>query len=225
MPDQLKLPFYLWTREAVVRLIERKYGITVSQTTAVRYLKAWGSRLTQHSGSSMLQSAYLTLRRISIAACLLPVLAIVACGGGEPTTTGSAPSAQAAPLPIVWDAYALDWSDGTYVFRTASEWYSTWYALPSKFFFDDPQPPHTPPPAVDFASTMVVGVVSGWGTNSCAGLGVLSAREEETRVLVMYSVSDGRSATVACGGVMVRLLNFVLIPRSDKPVVFQRKDG
>jgi transposase len=42
MSDQLKLPFYLWTREAVVRLIEREYGITVSQTTAGRYLKGWG---------------------------------------------------------------------------------------------------------------------------------------------------------------------------------------
>lgn len=42
MPDQLKLPFYLWTREAVARLIEREYGVTVSQTTVGRYLKAWG---------------------------------------------------------------------------------------------------------------------------------------------------------------------------------------
>jgi transposase len=42
MPDQLNLPFYLWTREAVMRLIEREYGIAVSQTTAGRYLKAWG---------------------------------------------------------------------------------------------------------------------------------------------------------------------------------------
>lgn len=42
MPDQLKLPFYLWTREAVARLIELEYGITVSPTTVGRYLKAWG---------------------------------------------------------------------------------------------------------------------------------------------------------------------------------------
>jgi transposase len=42
MPDQLALPFYLWTRESVVQLIERKYGITVSATTAGRHLKAWG---------------------------------------------------------------------------------------------------------------------------------------------------------------------------------------
>src|ERR1017187_4731691 len=27
MPDQLQLPFYLWTREAVAHLIEREYGI------------------------------------------------------------------------------------------------------------------------------------------------------------------------------------------------------
>lgn len=42
MPDQLKLPFYLWTRAAVVSLVEREYGIVVSLTTVGRYLKAWG---------------------------------------------------------------------------------------------------------------------------------------------------------------------------------------
>lgn len=42
MPDQLQLPFYLWTREAAAHLIEREYDITVSQTTVGRYLKAWG---------------------------------------------------------------------------------------------------------------------------------------------------------------------------------------
>jgi len=42
MPDQLKLPFYLWTRAAVAGLIEREVGATVSLTTVGRYLKAWG---------------------------------------------------------------------------------------------------------------------------------------------------------------------------------------
>jgi transposase len=42
MPEQLKLPFYLWTCDGVVELIEREYGIKVSSTTAGRYLKAWG---------------------------------------------------------------------------------------------------------------------------------------------------------------------------------------
>lgn len=42
MPDQLALPFYLWTRESVAQLIEREYGIKVSAWTVGRYLKAWG---------------------------------------------------------------------------------------------------------------------------------------------------------------------------------------
>ena len=42
LPDQLKLPFYLWTRAAVIKLIERQYGITVSLTTVGRYLNRWG---------------------------------------------------------------------------------------------------------------------------------------------------------------------------------------
>jgi len=42
MPDQLKLPFYLWTRAAVAALIEREHGVAVSLTTIGRYLQAWG---------------------------------------------------------------------------------------------------------------------------------------------------------------------------------------
>jgi transposase len=41
-PEQLKLPFYLWTREAVAKLIQRKFAIKVSLSTAGRYLKRWG---------------------------------------------------------------------------------------------------------------------------------------------------------------------------------------
>src|SRR3990170_443129 len=42
MPDQLRLPFYLWTRAAVASLIAREYGIAVSLVTVGRYLQAWG---------------------------------------------------------------------------------------------------------------------------------------------------------------------------------------
>ncbi len=41
-PDQLKLPFYLWTREAVAKLIERRFGIRLSIWTVGRYLACWG---------------------------------------------------------------------------------------------------------------------------------------------------------------------------------------
>ncbi len=41
-PEQLKLPFMLWTLEAVKQLILRLCGVTVSVTTVGRYLKKWG---------------------------------------------------------------------------------------------------------------------------------------------------------------------------------------
>lgn len=41
-PDQLKLPFALWTREAVVELLAARFGLSVSVWTAGRYLKRWG---------------------------------------------------------------------------------------------------------------------------------------------------------------------------------------
>ena len=41
-PDQLKLPFYLWTREAVAQLIEQKFGVALSVWTVGRYLGVWG---------------------------------------------------------------------------------------------------------------------------------------------------------------------------------------
>lgn len=40
-PDQMLLPFALWTREAVAALIRRRTGRAVSVWTAGRYLKRW----------------------------------------------------------------------------------------------------------------------------------------------------------------------------------------
>jgi len=41
-PDQLKLPFMLWTREAVRELIERRFRVRLSVWTVGRYLARWG---------------------------------------------------------------------------------------------------------------------------------------------------------------------------------------
>lgn len=41
-PDQLLLPFALWTREAVQQLLEERFGLSVSVWTVGRYLKSWG---------------------------------------------------------------------------------------------------------------------------------------------------------------------------------------
>lgn len=42
MPDQLKLPFALWTRQAIKDLIKREFGIRISIRTMGDYLRRWG---------------------------------------------------------------------------------------------------------------------------------------------------------------------------------------
>jgi transposase len=41
MPDQIKLPFYLWTRQAVAALIKRQYGVQMTLASVGNYLAAW----------------------------------------------------------------------------------------------------------------------------------------------------------------------------------------
>jgi len=41
-PDQLNLPWVLWTRESVRELIKRRFGIELALTTVGRYLRRWG---------------------------------------------------------------------------------------------------------------------------------------------------------------------------------------
>ena len=42
MPEQLRLPFGLWTRGSVAKLIEDRFGIKVSRWTVGRYLRSMG---------------------------------------------------------------------------------------------------------------------------------------------------------------------------------------
>lgn len=42
MPDQLKLPFGLWTRKAVVQLIKDKFNVSIAIRTVGDYLNRWG---------------------------------------------------------------------------------------------------------------------------------------------------------------------------------------
>jgi transposase len=41
-PEQVKLPFCLWTRDAVARLIKKRFGLDLSRWTVGRYLQRWG---------------------------------------------------------------------------------------------------------------------------------------------------------------------------------------
>jgi transposase len=42
MPDQLKLPYGLWTRRAITELVHREYGIVMGERAMGNYLQAWG---------------------------------------------------------------------------------------------------------------------------------------------------------------------------------------
>lgn len=42
MPDQLKLPYALWTRKAVKELVEQEFGIKLAINTMGDYLRSWG---------------------------------------------------------------------------------------------------------------------------------------------------------------------------------------
>jgi len=41
-PNQLQLPGFLWTRDAVMELIDRRFGIRLAARTVGDYLRAWG---------------------------------------------------------------------------------------------------------------------------------------------------------------------------------------
>lgn len=41
-PEQLKLPFVLWTAAAVQQLIKKRFGVTLAERTVREYLKRWG---------------------------------------------------------------------------------------------------------------------------------------------------------------------------------------
>jgi transposase len=42
MPEQMKLPFALWTRKAVKELVEREFGVVLAINTMGDYLRRWG---------------------------------------------------------------------------------------------------------------------------------------------------------------------------------------
>jgi transposase len=44
-PEELDLPFYLWSRAAVAMLAREKFGIIISPSTASRYLRRWSFTL------------------------------------------------------------------------------------------------------------------------------------------------------------------------------------
>lgn len=150
-----------------------------------------------------------------LAACLLAsLLSSAGCGEGAPSTQADIPT---EPVPEVLQR---QWPQGDFVFRTAQAWSDAWSAAPSLVI------PESMPPQIDFSSKVVIGVDRGWGTSGCAGLSIRRAVEEDTRIVVEYSQSEGTPPPNAgCTAVMVQLVDFAKIPYTNKPVAFVRNDG
>lgn len=60
-PDQLKMPFALWTRKAVKELVKRLYGVDLPIRTVGDYLKRWGftpqkpAKVSRHQNSAAVE--------------------------------------------------------------------------------------------------------------------------------------------------------------------------
>ena len=54
-PDQMKWSFMLWTRAVVCRLVEEKYGITITLRNMSEYLKRWGMTCQRPSRKAYFQ--------------------------------------------------------------------------------------------------------------------------------------------------------------------------
>jgi len=56
MPDQLKLPFALWSRKAVKLLVKERYGVDLAARTMTEYMRRWGFSAQKPMRRAMEQS-------------------------------------------------------------------------------------------------------------------------------------------------------------------------
>lgn len=142
-----------------------------------------------------------------VPAIVLVVAAMVACGGGESFQPRELPMTR---LGVSWAPTELR---QTYALRTDAQWLAAWQTH---------EPRTLPPaarPAVDFTRNMVLGVSQGSGPNGCHGLTIRRVVEHAAEVQVQFAVATPASAAL-CTQAVVALTDFVVVERSDKPVVF-----
>ena len=109
------------------------------------------------------------------------------------------------------------------MFRSSQEWAAAWASAGTSYLDGSGQPWKPPVPVVDFNKNMVVGVSAGDGPSSCSGVGIKSPTEQATSITFTYVVvKDG--GRQACAAVIVPLVAFVEVSRSDKTVLFNRVD-
>ena len=137
---------------------------------------------------------------------------LVACGGSNGVQPREVPFSRVAAFWATTDLRQ------TYAIRTEAEWRTAWQA------HEPLTTPKTERPAVDFTTSMVLGLTLGSGPNGCHGVAIRRVVEQESRVQVEYSVATPAPG-VACTQAIVPLTDFVVVERVDKPVAFLQTDA
>jgi hypothetical protein len=145
------------------------------------------------------------ISRRTLAVALLCAFA-TACGDG---TTESIALAMAQ---IPGDFYG-EWPVQTYVARNAAEWAQIWAS----------HKPLTIPvpvmPVVDFSAYTVVGIALGRRPSGCYATEIVDATGTESQITVQFRELTPPPG-VGCTAALVFPVQFVTIPRTDKPVTF-----
>lgn len=65
-PDEVDLPYLVWTRRAIAELIRREFAIRLSPATIDHYLSRWGvvTKSTKQQGASALEQAHRDVLRV-----------------------------------------------------------------------------------------------------------------------------------------------------------------
>ncbi|MCU0774375.1 MAG: hypothetical protein MUC74_07645 [Ideonella sp.] len=138
---------------------------------------------------------------------------LAACGGGDDASVDEGRAVPFSRVPA--DTGIAVWPSRTYVVRTPGDWSAAWNTQE----FLATQWPWPLQPDVDFASVMVVGLSMGTGPNGCHGLRIERVTELADTVRVEYRRTTD-TGTQACTQATVRLVDFVRIPVTTKPVSF-----
>lgn len=148
----------------------------------------------------------------SLGLFVLPV-ALAACGG-----SGDFEPAE-LPMSRIQAFWAYQDTNQTYVVRSEAHWQQVWAEHEPRTI------PRTERPDVDFEQSMVLGITLGIAPNGCYGLAIRKIVEEKLEIRVEYRYFEPpKDVLVLCTQAIVALTDFVVVPRSEKPVYFLRTD-
>lgn len=127
------------------------------------------------------------------------------------------PALTCTPFTPLVDGMSGDWPISNYVVRTEQEWAQAWASHRSQ------QLPEPQRPTIDFTRYMLLGISQGWG-GACDNFGIKRLIDQKDALRVEY-IDLPPPPYMACVAMAVPKISFVLVARSDKPVVFVLVNG